>query len=83
MTEENITVSSLTLDNGKEYAIIDKIAYNDLIYLFLAGEQEICVRKYSKEKKDGEIFPLDNLEELNNAFQLFFQKHPELKENIA
>lgn len=82
--DEFINVTKLLLDDQKEYIILDKIVENEVVYLFLskASDNEVVLKKYFQKDHSGDLYKLDNIEELNHAFSLFYQKHPELKNSL-
>ena len=75
-------VSVLTLDNGKEYAVLEKIINNNHNYLILFEENNpknvVIAELY--EGKDPYIEL--NLEDeiIKEVLQIFVEKHPEYKE---
>ncbi len=78
---DNITINVVTLDDQKEYLILDKISHNQDTFVFLASkedEENILVRKRVVSDQDVFLEELSNFEELQLAFSLFFKKHPEL-----
>lgn len=82
--DEFINVTKLLLDDQQEYVLLDKIIENDVVYLFLSkvDDSEVLLKKYNQKDYNGEIYKLDNVDELNHAFSLFYQKHPELKDSL-
>ncbi len=78
---ENITVNVVTLDDQKEYLILDKISYNQDIFVFLALKEDtekILVRKRVVLNNEVFLEEIASFDELQLAFSLFFKKHPEL-----
>ena len=82
---DDITVTVVTLDDQKEYFILDKILYKQDTFVFLALKEQpekIFVRKRVTSNQEVFLKEILNFEELQLAFSLFFQKHPEfLKES--
>lgn len=65
----------ITLENGKDYFIIDEITENDVTYLYLTNENDendFCIRKMGK---DNEVIRLDNDIEFDKALLYFTKKH--------
>ena len=78
---DNITINVVTLDDQKDYFILDKISHNLDTFVFLASkddEKKILVRKRIVSNNEVFLEELANFEELQLAFSLFFKKHPEL-----
>ena len=68
------TVEVITLEDDKEYNVVDKLSLNGFTYLILANvsdDSDICVRK--EVEKDGKsyIAMLANDEELENVLKEF------------
>ena len=64
-----VEINCITL-NGKEYAIIENVCYNnnDYVYLInLEDEKDILVRKVVIENNENYYCTLDSVEELDNV----------------
>lgn len=76
MEEKEIT--TVVLENGLEYLIIDEIQDNNNNYVYLTNvndEEDFCIRKYIIEN-DNEIYVgLDNDDEFDQALQLYAKKN--------
>lgn len=76
MEEKEIT--TVVLENGLEYLIIDEILDNNNNYVYLTNvndEEDFCIRKYIIEN-DNEIYVgLDNDDEFDQALQLYAKKN--------
>lgn len=78
MEEKEIT--TVVLENGLEYLIIDEILdnNNNNNYVYLTNvndEEDFCIRKYIIEN-DNEIYVgLDNDDEFDQALQLYAKKN--------
>ena len=78
---DGITVNVVTLDDQKEYVILDKISHNLDTFVFLASkedEENILVRKRVVVGEDVFLGEVSNFQELQLTFSLVFKKHPEL-----
>ena len=78
---DGITVNVVTLDDQKEYVILDKISHNLDTFVFLASkenEKNILVRKRVVYNNEAFLEELADFKELQLSFSLFFKKHPEL-----
>ena len=74
---DQVEVSIITLDNGKNYEIIDKIKDNDQTYLFLINENDEndkCIRKQVIEN-DKEILYQLNEDEFKIVLEKFMKKY--------
>ena len=74
---DQVEVSIITLDNGKNYEIIDKIKDNDQTYLFLINENDEndkCIRKQVIEN-DKEILYQHNEDEFKIVLEKFMKKY--------
>ena len=73
-----IEVDMLTLENNKEYMIVETLLNEGNKYLFLVNKddnEDIVVRKVI-QKEDGEyIVKLDNDDEFEEIMYLFKEKH--------
>ena len=67
----------LTLENNKDYIVIDTLVNEDNKYLFLVNKEDdndIVIRKVIK-KEDGEyVIKLDNEDEFEEVMYLFKEK---------
>lgn len=66
------------LEDGLEYAVIDEITKNDIIYVYLVNvedEYDFCIRKVDNSKKKNILIGLDNDAEFDEAMNLFSKKH--------
>lgn len=83
---DEVTMNVITLDNQKEYFVLDKILHNQDTFVYLAlkeNPEEIVIRKRIVESEEVFLEEIANLDELQLAFSLFFKKHPELlKESL-
>ena len=83
---DEVTMNVITLDNQKEYFVLDKILHNQDTFVYLASKEkpeEIVIRKRIVENEEVFLEEIANLDELQLAFSLFFKKHPELlKESL-
>lgn len=71
-------INVITLDNGKDYLIIDALEIESDRYLLLANEKDdrdLCVRKVVVE--DGKEFldVLDSEDEFDKVMTVFEEKH--------
>lgn len=76
-----VMMDVITLENGKEYYILDEVMYKDWIFNFLLekeNKENILVRKKIIEENKEFLEEIRNIDELQLAFSLFFKKHPEL-----
>lgn len=84
MEQDKIEVNVITLENNKEYEIIDTIVYNDNKYLILSNEEndyEICVRKVITREDREYIVRLDSENEFNEVMTIFNTKYIKKVEN--
>ena len=83
---DEVTMNVITLDNQKEYFVLDKILHNQDTFVYLAlkeNPEEIVIRNRIVENEEVFLEEIPNLDELHLAFSLFFKKHPELlKESL-
>lgn len=79
---DEVTMNEITLDNGENYLVLDKISSAKATYVYLAKEEndDILLRKRNVVDGTAVLDQLDDLQEIRFAFSLFFQKHPELLE---
>jgi len=83
--EEKVAVSKITMDDGKEYLVIDKIEEENVGYLFLSDINDannIAIKKYFKNKNNNEVYKLKNMEELAHAYELYQKKHQYQKNSL-
>lgn len=67
-------VEIITLDDNKEYNVVDRKDINGFTYLLLANvddETDICVRKEIKKEDKEYIAMLSSEEELENVLKEF------------
>lgn len=67
-------VEIITLDDNKEYNVVDRKEINGFTYLLLANvddETDICVRKEIKKEDKEYIAMLSSEEELENVLKEF------------
>lgn len=79
---EEMTV--ITLNDNKEYGILDKIVINDQKYLVLfdmVNPEHLEIVKYEKSAEKSYILDITE-EEFNLVSKDFYLKHPELKSNV-
>ena len=73
-----IEIDVLTLENNKDYRILDTLTNDESKYLILENredENDIAIRKVIK-KEDGEyVVKLDNNDEFEKIMYLFKEKH--------
>lgn len=70
--------SCVTLEDGIEYLVIDKIKSNDIYYVYLMNkddEDDICVRKEILEDDKCYLVGLDTKEEVERALSLYIEKN--------
>jgi len=70
-------VNVVTLENNKDYIIIDTIEFNDNKYLFLSNkddENNMCVRKIITKDREY-LTKLDNQNELEEVLNIFATKY--------
>lgn len=81
MDNEVVKVLKILLDDQKEYYLLERIESEKFIYLFLSNVEnnDILLRKFKVGEKMKELYKLDSTEEMAFAFQLFFQRHPNLR----
>lgn len=84
MEADKIEVNVITLENNRDYEIIDTIKIDDKKYLILSNEEDdndICVRKVIVEGGREYITKLDNKEELEEVMTNFYNKYMKKEEN--
>ncbi|MBQ6282772.1 MAG: hypothetical protein IJK66_04505 [Bacilli bacterium] len=65
--------SSVVLENGDEYLVVNSLVYNDTRYLLLSNVsnvKDVCIRKIKKEDGKGYICRLDD-KELQEVLKIF------------
>lgn len=70
-------VNVITLENEKDYIIIDTIEYNNNKYLFLSNkedENDMCVRKVILKDKEY-LIKLESENELEEVLNVFTTKY--------
>lgn len=70
-------VNVVTLENNKDYIIIDTIEFNDNKYLFLSNkddENDMCVRKIITKDREY-LTKLESENELEEVLNLFTTKY--------
>ena len=78
-----INNSCITLENDKEYCVIDKIKTDDKFFVYLSNvndPEDFCVRKEIIEDEKTFLVGLDNKEEANYALELFAKKNSNLED---
>lgn len=82
--EELIEVNVITLENEKDYEIIDTIKIDEHKYLILSNEEDdndICVRKVIEKEGKEYITTLDSEEEFENVMKKFYDKYMKKEES--
>ncbi len=72
----------ITLEDNKEYKIIDEIEIDKVKYLYLCNsedEMDVCIRKKSRDER--EVLGLDNEKEYEKALNAYTQKYRDLFDN--
>ena len=72
--------SRVTLEDGIEYLVIDKIAKDNFHYVYLMNKdsnEDLCVRKEIIEDEKCYLVGLDNKQEANEALKLYIDKNKE------
>ena len=80
MGDNMVDNSRVTLEDGIEYLVIDKIEDKDVSYVYLMNkddESDICVRKEILEDDKCYLVGLDNKEEADKALVLYIKKNKE------
>ena len=78
MEADKIEVNVITLENNRDYEIIDTIKIDDNRYLILSNEEDdndICVRKIIVDANREYITKLDSKEELEEVMTNFYNKY--------
>lgn len=68
----------VTLEDGKQYAIIDEITENNTIYVYLtniADETDFCIRKVKEEPKGKMLIGLKDDAEFDQALMYYANKN--------
>lgn len=76
---DEVNVTSIEID-GKEYLLIDSISDDKNVYNFFCNpndKDDIYVLKDKDEGEESFYVSLDNENEIDYAFSLFFQKYSE------
>lgn len=82
--DHSVEVNVITLENEKDYEIIDTIKINDNKYLILSNEvddYDICVRKIIMKDNKEHITKLDSKEEFEEVMTTFYQKYMKKEAN--
>lgn len=69
----------ITLENDKDYFIVDEIEVNGVTYIYLTNEnddKDFCIRKMGE---NNEVLRLDNGTEFDKALLYFTKKHKDDK----
>lgn len=72
--------SRVTLEDGIEYLVIDKIEKDDFYYVYLMNKddkEDFCVRKEIMEYEKCYLVGLDSKEEADEALKLYIEKNKE------
>lgn len=72
-----MVVNVVTLENNKDYIIIDTIEFNDNKYLFLSNkddENDMCVRKIITKDREY-LTKLESENELEEVLNIFATKY--------
>jgi len=78
LEQDKIEVNVITLENNKDYEIIDTIVYNGEKYLILSNELDdfdICVRKILTKEDKEYLVRLDSENEFNEVMTVFNSKY--------
>ncbi len=71
-------IDIVTLEDGKEYEVIDAISNkgnNYLVLLNKMADKNFCLRKVLKEDNEEYMVKLDNKNEFTEVMELFYSKH--------
>lgn len=82
--EDKIEVNVITLENEKDYEIIDTLKIQENKYLVLSNEEDdydICVRKVIIEDNKEYIIPLGTKEEFEEVMTVFYKKYIKKEED--
>ena len=74
-------VEVITLENNKDYIVIDKIKDNDNEYIYLSNENDetdFCIRKHIGDNLCG----LENNEEFFKALELLKTKNKDIVDKL-
>lgn len=75
---EETEITTVILDNGIEYIIVDEVNYNDNKYIYLTNindEEDFCIRKSIIVNNEEMYIGLDNDDEFNLALELYSKKN--------
>ena len=78
LEQDNIEINIITLENNKDYEIIDTIVNNNEKYLILSNENDdfdICVRKILAKEDREYLVKLDTENEFNEVMTIFYTKY--------
>ncbi|MBE6156189.1 MAG: hypothetical protein E7161_00370 [Firmicutes bacterium] len=84
MAVDQVEVNCVTLENGREYIIVDAIINDNGKYLVLASETnqfDHCVRKVIVEEGKEYITKLDTEEEFDEVMKDFYFRHNKERED--
>jgi len=73
----------LTLEDGKEYLVLDKIGYHEEVYIYLVSVEDssdFCIRKRKIQGDEEFLIGLQNDQEFDFALGLFADVHPKEKQ---
>lgn len=76
MDEKEFNV--ITLEDNIEYTEIDKIEYNNNIYVFLSNlenPEDFCIRKLINKNNEEYIIGLESQQEFDEVLSLFTKKY--------
>ena len=76
MDEKKFNV--ITLEDNIEYTEIDKIEYNNNIYVFLSNlenPEDFCIRKLINKNNEEYIIGLESQQEFDEVLSLFTKKY--------
>lgn len=68
----------VTLEDGKQYAIIDEITENNITYVYLSNisdETDFCIRKVKEETKGKMLIGLKDSAEFDKALMYYADKN--------
>ena len=74
-----VMVPTITLENEKEYIVLDTIVWNENKYIILTEENDPEAILINRVLENDILSPLDNALELKEILNMFLEKHPELK----
>lgn len=67
-------ILKISLDNGREYYVLEEIAYKNYQYVFLIcvnNAQDVMIQKYQMEKGIKFLEPINSDEEFDEIIKLF------------